>query len=204
MVQVSKLTFSEEEFEALRNRRFFELKKSVTASIMNEFSFLEESIRSEAGKKENADLSLPPTSGKIFRGENYKGFPYIVLDFPRAFSSRDVFAFRSMFWWGTGFSFTLHLQGESLERHREALLKNGESLRGAGFLFCINSTPWEYHFGDDNYVSLDDFTGEELDERLRKATFIKLCRKLESEQYPEIISYGTESFVLLMQQLRNR
>ena len=39
-------------------------------------------------------------SGKISRGENYRGLPYLILDYPAYFSQKDIFAFRTMFWWG--------------------------------------------------------------------------------------------------------
>ncbi|HQW24051.1 MAG TPA: hypothetical protein PLI47_12175, partial [Bacteroidia bacterium] len=38
--------------------------------------------------------NLNVSSGKIFRGENYRGFPYVLLDCPRLFNRESVFAFR--------------------------------------------------------------------------------------------------------------
>jgi hypothetical protein len=55
---------------------------------------------------------LPPTQPpKISKGENYRGLPYVMLDYPRIFGKEDVFAIRTMFWWGHYFSVTLHLKG---------------------------------------------------------------------------------------------
>ena len=51
------------------------------------------------------------SSPKISRGENYKGLPWLVLDYPRYFNKADVFAIRTLFWWGNFFSITLHLSG---------------------------------------------------------------------------------------------
>src|SRR5437762_7300116 len=38
-------------------------------------------------------------SAKISKGENYHGLPYLILDFPRFFEHKDIFAIRTMFWW---------------------------------------------------------------------------------------------------------
>ena len=51
-------------------------------------------------------------AGKIARGENYRQLPYLLLDYPRLFAREDVFALRTMFWWGQFFSVTFQLGGE--------------------------------------------------------------------------------------------
>ncbi|HXL58576.1 MAG TPA: hypothetical protein VN958_20075, partial [Chitinophagaceae bacterium] len=49
---------------------------------------------------------------KIYKGEQYKGLPYVMLDYPRYFVKDDAFAIRCLFWWGNFFSITLHLAGK--------------------------------------------------------------------------------------------
>ena len=48
--------------------------------------------------------------GKISKGETYLNLPYLILDYPTLFTNTDIFAFRTMFWWGKFFSATIHLQ----------------------------------------------------------------------------------------------
>src|SRR5450755_2986522 len=62
----------------------------------------------EAGMPIKEILETPP---RISKGENYKGLPWVVLDYPRAFGRLDVLAVRTLFWWGNYFSVTLHLKG---------------------------------------------------------------------------------------------
>ena len=95
-------------------------------------------------------------SPKIFKGENYRQLPYIVLDYPRHFSTDRVFAFRSMFWWGKEFSFTLHLQGKAWEYYRNRVAERMGMLTGNDFYCCVNNSPWQYYFENDNYVVLDE------------------------------------------------
>ena len=70
---------------------------------------------------------LPPAvvslSPKIARGENYKGLPYVMLDYPRCFDKQDVCAVRSFFWWGHYFSCTLHLKGAYLRQYAPLIKK---------------------------------------------------------------------------------
>lgn len=49
---------------------------------------------------------------KIYKGENYNGFPYVIMDYPASFEKHNIFAVRTMFWWGNFISITLHLSGK--------------------------------------------------------------------------------------------
>lgn len=54
--------------------------------------------------------------GKISKGENLLGLPYLILDYPRFKQGEELLLFRTMFWWGKYFSVTLHLQGNLASR----------------------------------------------------------------------------------------
>jgi hypothetical protein len=85
-------------------------------------------------------LTVPP---KISRGEQYRGLPYVMLDYPRCFGKDDVLAIRTFFWWGNYFSCTLHLKGSYLKQYAGAVAKaisNGE-LQG----FYINASMDEWN-----------------------------------------------------------
>jgi hypothetical protein len=206
-VQDTNLTFSEEEVNALSNKRFFEVKQTATQKVLVLLGELEKRLKSEVSVISlfaNHGVELKET-GKIFRGENYRMMPYVILDYPRLFTTDSVFAFRSMFWWGNEFSFTLHLQGHALETFRKNLLNNIHSLKGHNFFICINDTPWEYVFDETNYAQLDNFLQEDRDELTQLLTnhkFIKLSCKLELSNYAGLVSTGTETFKTLMKILQ--
>lgn len=134
---------------------------------------------------------IPPKSkfgnGKISKGENYRLLPFVILDFPSIFESQNIFAFRTMFWWGNFFSTTLHLQGEHLEFYKARVISNFEMLLHQNIYICIGETPWEYHFGKDNYVQLS----MQHKEFIEKSTFVKLSKKIpldQLESIPQIVS----------------
>ncbi len=198
-MQVSNLEFTEEELNVLNDSHFFSVKLSVTRKIIDLFGKLELELKEElnrTGLPEEEGLNV--TTGKIFRGENYLNLPYILLDYPKLFNTKNVFAFRSMLWWGNGFSFTLHLQGEAWEKRKDGIIKNIESLKNKELYICVNDTPWQYHFGTDNYIQLDHFLAESRREVLYEKSFIKICSRLEITRYTEVISVAKRTFNNLM------
>jgi hypothetical protein len=200
-MQVTKITFSDEEMEAMQNARFFEVKKDVVQKVMELFAVLERNLKKEIAGLDFQFENLEVQTGKIFKGESYKNLPYIVLDYPKLFSADNVFTFRSMFWWGNEFSFTLHLQGRALEKLHPVIRKNIDTLLDKGFYFCVNHSPWQYAFTEDNYIPLEKVVDSEFPETLSRE-FIKLSRKIQLDEYLRAVNYGVETFTLLKSVLK--
>jgi hypothetical protein len=52
---------------------------------------------------------------KLSKGERHADLPWLMLDYPRCFhKQRGHLAFRTLFWWGQGFSMRLHASGSYL------------------------------------------------------------------------------------------
>ena len=200
-VQVTNFNFSQGEASAISERNFFLLKNSATQKIIVLFGMLEIEMKKELLQYSIDLKELNSSSGKIFRGENYKSFPYIVLDCPRLFSTNSIFAFRSMFWWGHEFSFTLHLQGEAFEKYKKSLNENLNRLSGKEVYYCVNDTPWHYNYEKDNYLPIEDFIDRR--EELFTKPFLKVSRKLNVDEYAKAYDYAMESFKLFMGLLKN-
>ena len=97
---------------------------------------------------------LADASPKISRGENYRGLPWVMLDYPRFFGREEVFAIRTMFWWGHGFSTTLHLKGKYKELYLPVIERHWMVLAGAGFHVGVSDDEWQHEHGDHNYREL--------------------------------------------------
>ena len=179
---------------------FFLLKHSATKKIVELFGKMEEHLKPLAQTFTPLVPGVNTTTGKIFRGENYRLFPYVVLDFPKLFSTKSIFAFRTMFWWGHEFSFTLHLQGEALDQYRPVIERNMHMLQGKEVYYCVGDSPWQYHFESDNYDRLDSLlTGGREFPRLN---FLKLARKMDIQKYPNLVEEGVETYRIFMDLLR--
>jgi hypothetical protein len=128
---------------------------------------------------------------KLSRGENYRSLPYRVLDYPRFADGEDLFLFRSMFWWGHFYSFTLHLQGRYWEKMKEKFIRYSfpEDTN-----VCVGDTPWEYHYGPENYLPLQQADME----RVLARPFLKLSLPLPLPcQAEEMQDFGREAFRIL-------
>ena len=191
--------FTSEELNMLSDRQFFSLKKNITeklAMLMHELS-LKIANEIAAGNYQLYDeviLSKP----KISKGENYLGYPWMVLDYPRVFRHQDIFAFRSLCWWGHEFSFTLHIGGSYLQRQKLLIAEMIQQLKGPDIYICIHNSPWHYHFVKDNYQLLADFIEQEnnIITWLEKRSFVKISKKSELDKISEIPQAGIDFFQL--------
>jgi len=81
--------------------------------------------------------------GKISKGENYLGLPWMMLDFPAFFTKTSTFSIRSFCWWGNHFSCFVLIGGEALELYRQRLLSDLNP--GHGISFIAGDDPWKHN-----------------------------------------------------------
>ncbi|MDN5200389.1 hypothetical protein QQ008_03430 [Fulvivirgaceae bacterium BMA10] len=191
---------SEKEIAYITDVDFLLTKSTVIKKVVRMFSEIEEELRNHITKN---NYKLPEgtlsRSGKISRGENYKGLPYVMLDYPRLFSDNSVFACRSMFWWGHFFNLTLHIQGEALEVLRPTILSRKERLKGEQLFIGVNeTTPWEHDYDPQNYCSVDDLSDKDLESILRDKSFVKLSVKTDLKKWLEVPEFILSTFKFFM------
>ena len=150
-------------------------------------------VRIEINERiQNSSFSFPSDinlkTGKISKGENYKNLPYLVLDHPSLFRSEDIFAFRTMFWWGNIFSATLHLEGHSLEKYRSAIATNINRLDGENVYVAIGESPWHYHYEESNYIPLGKVNVNFIEDY----RFLKLSKKTELKNWENIPRFSAD------------
>lgn len=199
-MQDTKLGLSREEAEIIGDTSFYLLKHSASEKIMEVYGEIERAMKEKIIRYNPDVKNLNISSGKIFRGENYRLYPYIMLDYPRLFNVNSVFAFRTMFWWGHEFSFTMHLQGEALNQYRKIIRNNIKLLLKKDVFICVNDTPWQYHFDKENYLLLED-AGDKLEELVDRP-FIKLSRKTGAGEYEKMYGKCMETFELFLGMLK--
>ena len=137
---------------------------------------------------------------KIYKGEQYLGLPYVMLDCPRIYGPADVFAIRCFFWWGNFFSITLHLGGRFLQAHANGLQQWLQQHTGQHWFIGVNADAWQHHFGGNNYCSIDVMGNTILEETLASGqNFIKLAKKMPLEQWDDAVLFFTKEYVTLLQ-----
>ena len=140
--------YSTSEIELLSNKNILLGKNQILKKITAELQLF--------GQKTEHQLrsSYIVDKAKVSKGENLEGYPFRVLDYPRIFSKRDVFAFRTLFWWGNFISFTLHLKGTYLVENLDQLKK---LLIAYDFQLYVSSAgnEWEHNPSNANYQLLN-------------------------------------------------
>jgi hypothetical protein len=115
-------------------------------------------------------------NGKISKGEQYKFLPYVLLDYPAHYTKNNVFAIRTMFYWGNFISISIHLKGIYLARYGKQILeifKNNTSI-----YFCVHHSEWEYDYSERNYKLLPPLKEEEINLQFVDHGFVKFSTKL--------------------------
>src|SRR5258706_7925350 len=130
-------------------------------------------------------VKVSGSSPKISKGENYKGLPYLILDYPRLFEHANIFAVRTMFWWGNFFSVTLQLSGIYKKEAEEKLIVSYGFLKEKGYYCYINDDQWEHHFEGDNYVLLSELNKNDFEKLVREKSFIKLVNKIPLQHWED-------------------
>ena len=176
----AKLQFSEQESSIVKDAELILTKNRIIAKLQQVFGGV------AAGLQQQIHLYQPTLSEevtlispKISKGEQYKGLPYVMLDYPRFFSREDVFAIRTFFWWGHYCSVTLHLKGRFLKQYLPALQQNSSGLDG--FKICTSGDEWNHDLQSNDYLPTTEsalLMGE--------VEFLKIGKLLPLENWPEM------------------
>lgn len=113
--------------------------------------------------------------GQIAKGENYEGYPYVMLDFPKYFSGKEKFTFRTMFWFGNYFIFSLILEGEHLPAYRAKFLQNYDALTGKN-LHLGKGDLWDWRPDAVQPITLE--TRNETAHLIQSQSYLKLVHHL--------------------------
>jgi hypothetical protein len=179
MANGTKIALSEEELRVVTDTNWILTKQAITVKIYELFNQQVLVIRQKldqlpVGFPAELTFSLP----KISRGENYKGFPYVMLDYPAVFQKQKIFALRTMLWWGNFISVTLLLTGEYKDTYGSVI---GERCVQwpEDIYICVHDDPWEHHFEKSNYVQVNSLKKEVVEQLIQEKSFLKLAIKIE-------------------------
>lgn len=133
--------------------------------VLEKVKALLEDVQREQGELVQRTAFINPLfsiSPKISKGENYRGLPYRVLDFPRVFGQEDIFAIRLLFWWGHYFTATLHLSGRYKSESLSSIAQSLPVLSQKGYHLGIHPDPWLHHFEPNTYRPLSELNQEQF------------------------------------------
>jgi hypothetical protein len=196
-MDMAKIRLSEEEYDLVQNADWLLTKNRIITKVYNLFGFLAESIKTSF-EGEAWDEDVFRLHAKISRGENYKGLPYVMLDYPRYFGKQDRFAVRNFFWWGNFFSTTIHLKGVYQFDFAEKIATHLQELREQEFFISTGTDEWRHDFESDSYTSLSRYSEDAILDKLKNDPFCKIAKRLSLKQFNEAYEHLENSSRLVM------
>ena len=179
----TKLTLSPLELKLVTDAGILLTKNAIIEKAKRSFHLLQDKQEKYLTSQFNLAKTIVDTSPKITRGENYKGLPYLVLDYPRIFEKSNIAAIRTMFWWGNFFSVTLHLSGRYKVQFEKQVLRAYSGLKQKSFFCAINENEWEHHFEDTNYSLIRKLSYEQFEKIIQEKPFLKIAYAIPVEQW---------------------
>lgn len=174
-MQDAKLGLSEEERRLVQDPGVILTKNRIINKVYALFGTMAEGLQAMPWP-EGTELASP----KISRGENFRGLPYVMLDFPRLFSNQHVLALRTHFWWGNYMSVTLHLKGHYQERFLGKVAAAVGRLQ-EGFWVACTEDEWEHAIVSPFYQEIGSMDDAVFRTHIGTHPFLKLSRKFPLE-----------------------
>jgi hypothetical protein len=199
MIQQTKIQFLPAEMEFVSSPDIILTKNAILQKIK---SFYEELQIKQQDILKKYSSQLPEEvlkiSPKISRGENYKGLPWLVLDNPRYFQHNNIFAIRTMFWWGNFFSITLHISGNNKNNLLKNLTSNVSLLEKNDFYIYNGTKEWEHDIDPDSYKKLSAIDEDKLQKIFSANSFLKLAVKFTVESLEVVEENLLRNYELLV------
>ena len=137
------------------------------------------------------DKKLISSIPKISKGENYNGFPYVIMDYPASFDKENIFALRTMFLWGNFISITLHLKGKYKEMFAADIFK--KIAVQPAFYVSISDDEWLHDFNENNFIKVKDVPNQ-FTVKVKERNFFKIALKYELHHWNMMQSVLPEGY----------
>lgn len=174
MNNISPISLTNEEKEIFESPHFILLKNNIIQKSQQFLYHIQQALLPITTAHEALSF-IPNQTPKISKGENYQGLPYQVLDYPALFQQDDIFAFRTIIWWGNEISFCLLVKGAYKNKYQSILREKIDQL--PSFSLSLASTPWEHHFESGNYVPISQLSNTVITDTFTNKNFIKIGKR---------------------------
>lgn len=199
----SKLTLSADELQLVNNRDWILTKRVVMDKInefMGELSAKQKNILQM--QKDFLPQEIVASEAKISKGENYLQLPFLILDYPRCFKEENIFAVRTMFWWGNFFSVTMQLSGLYKLQYQQNLINNYGQLKQSSYFINVHENQWHHHFEEDNYIKVNAVSRDEMAAVIQQKDFLKLAARFPLQEWQSMPGLLENTFTQLFELLK--
>jgi len=186
-VRHTHLRLTDTERQLLEDTTFFPAKAVIGEKVKLWLTELRDALQQEtAGGRFLAPEGTDYQQGQLVKGEHLLDFPYHYLDCPKYFSQGEMFAYRTLVWWGHQIVFALILQGGHLARYKANLLAAYDQLADRELSLLMTDTPWEWRQGDAYLLPLHRNNRQAVEAALATRPFLKVHRCLPFD-HPSIM-----------------
>ncbi len=199
MSNLTKVTLSAAELAMANDINVILTKRLIIEKTVELFGSLPTTIHTIIKPVLHNYVELLASKPKISTGENYKGLPYVMLDYPATFSKQHIFAVRTMFLWGNFISVTLHVRGMYKQLFIDKLIQL-QHIEHA--YICIGEAEWEHHFEEDNYLPILQITPIIL-ENIKEKSFFKIALKYKLHQFNLMQQILPEAYSILAEAIKS-
>ena len=199
----AKILISKEELQLVSDPEIILTKNRIIQKVYELFGVLAESFKQVAERAPNIPEGALTLSPKISRGEHYMRLPYVMLDYPRSFSTQDVLALRTMFWWGHFFSVTLHLKGSYQDLFVKSWQNEVPLLADQSWWMQTGNDEWQHHRDGDTHLEISTIHLNEWRALLQGRKFLKLSCYFPLAKWNDAETILLKSFTEFVKLLRN-
>lgn len=198
----AKIILSDRELAIVQNKEWLLTKRKIIEKVYELFGGLHSAYQ-QIAKPYAGQLSYLPISkmGKISRGENYKGLPYLILDYPADFNKKKITAIRTLFWWGNFFSISLHLSG--LKDHKNEIERWLNYFDEKGFFISVSHDQWTHEFGAQNFQPFQKHKKEDF-LKIQEHDFFRVANRVPLDQWEHAPEKLEASFQIIIEFLKDQ
>lgn len=175
----SAIKLTKAEFDLVSRTDYPKMKQRIMRKTVQRFDALgclmKDAVELPAG--------IAP-SFKTTRGENYRGLPYAVLDFPQIKGNGFTLCCRTMFWWGRYCSLNVIIRSDAVDIAELAQKLKASSLKKVRIL--TGDDLWQQDLDHADFTKLKELDEAALAELLKGREYIKISRKVSLRKWKEL------------------
>lgn len=169
--------FTDDETVLLADAQFFRKKAAITTKIRVMLEATHGALQNElTGLSLAVPSDFDPRLHQFVKGEHLEDFPYQYLDYPKHFSGKDTFTFRTLVWWGHHVACALLLGGSEIGRHKRQLLGRFHQLAGKDLELSLAPSLWEWKCGEGYTLPITHDRKAQIAAVLAERSFVKVVR----------------------------
>jgi|GEM_PF-6833802 hypothetical protein len=192
--------FDERTLQLLNNKQFYNDLITAELRVQALLEACSESIKAALTPILPEDSPLLKSAAKTTRGNNFLGYPWTIIDFPRQFEAEGFIALRILCLRGHCFSITLHLSGEIYKQYQERISQRKDSIP-KHYFFSANTDEWMHIIDEKNYFKMNE-AGINFENEIRQSSYLKIAHKIAFEDAETLPQQAAESARILFEILK--